>query len=387
MANKRLMQLEGDFFMSLRKRLEKIKLSDKPLLNMSIGVPDGRTPDHVLENVKETIDDIQNHKYAGVNVRENLMQAIKDFYKRHYDVELEDENIALLYGSKNAIINFPSLFIEPGEGVYIPNPGYIDYLPGVKLANGEVYDLPLLKENDFLPDFDNLDEKELENARLIILNYPSNPVGAVATKEFFDETVERFKDTDIMLINDFAYAAFGFEGKPPSILESDKNFETSMEFFSLSKAFNMSGFRVGFAVGNKDMVGALNLYQSFAHAGMWGVQQEAAATALNESDEFLLKQNEIFKRRRDKFVSGLREVGIPLNDIDGGMFGWVEVPKGFNSESFFEYLLEEQSIMVIPGFPFGSLGENRIRVSLAIADEELDEVVERFQSISHLWKE
>ena len=149
----------------------------------------------------------------------------------------------------------------------------------------------------------------------------------------------------------------------------------------------MSGFRVGFAVGNKDMVGALNLYQSFAHAGMWGVQQEAAATALNESDEFLLKQNEIFKRRRDKFVSGLREVGIPLNDIDGGMFGWVEVPKGFNSESFFEYLLEEQSIMVIPGFPFGSLGENRIRVSLAIADEELDEVVERFQSISHLWKE
>ena len=387
MTNSRLKRLEVDFFSTLDDRLKDIEISDKELINMSIGVPDGRTPDHVLESVKSSIDDIQNHKYAGFKVRENLIQAVKDFYKRHYDVHLDDENIALLYGTKNAILTFPSFFIEPGEGVFLPNPGYVDYLPGVKLAGGEQYNLDLTEENNFLPDYDRLNEEELDNARLIVLNYPSNPLGAVATKEFFDETVERFKNTDTMIINDFAYSAFGFDKKAPSILQSDKNFETSMELFSLSKGFNMSGFRIGFAVGNRDMVGTLNRYHAYSQAGMWGVQQEAATTALNDSDDFLVKQNEIFKRRRDMFVNGLREAGITVNNIEGGIFGWVETPKGFNGEEFFEYLLKEQSIMVIPGFPFGPLGENRIRVSLAIPDEDLEECIERFKSIKHLWEE
>ena len=281
MTNSRLKRLEVDFFSTLDDRLKDIEISDKELINMSIGVPDGRTPDHVLESVKSSIDDIQNHKYAGFKVRENLIQAVKNFYKRHYDVHLEDENIALLYGTKNAILTFPSFFIEPGEGVFLPNPGYVDYLPGVKLAGGEQYNLDLTEENNFLPDYDRLNKEELDNARLIVLNYPSNPLGAVATKEFFDETVERFKNTNTMIINDFAYSAFGFDKKAPSILQSDQNFETSMELFSLSKGFNMSGFRIGFAVGNKDMVGTLNRYHAYSQAGMWGVQQEAATTALN----------------------------------------------------------------------------------------------------------
>jgi len=359
---------------------------DLPLLNLAVGIPDGETPDVIKKTVADSVYLPENQRYGVFRGKRSFKDAIIRFYKKHYDVTLHEENIALLYGTKSGLVQFPMTYIEPGEGIYLPNPGYPDYLAGVKLARGKVYDLPLLAGNDFLPDFDSLDKDELSNARLIYLNYPSNPLGAVATKEFFDETVERFKATRTRIVHDFAYAAFSFEEKHPSILSSDPSLECCMEIYSLSKGFNMSGFRAGFAVGNKEMVESINLYQDHTQTGMWGVLQDASVAALEHEEEILSMQHEKFQKRRDFFEKAASESGIPLNPLKGGIFGWIPVPKGYDGESFADFLIREKSILVTPGKPFGSRGKNYIRISLAVDDAVLGAVIERFDTIKEMWQ-
>lgn len=384
--NELLKSVPESYFASVSTLNEDLEIGEKPLINLAVGVPDGSAPESVKEAVKNAVEITDNHKYPGFRGRPSFKAAIINFYKRHYDVDLKDENIAILYGTKSALVQFPMIFIEPGEGVFLPNPGYADYAAGVSLAKGVEYDLPLLKENDYLPDYDALDQEELDNTKLIYLNYPSNPLGSVASKKFFDETINRFKDTDIKIVHDFAYAGFGFEGKHPSILESDPDLSTAMEIYSFSKSYNMSGFRAGFAVGNKEMIEAINIYQDHTQTGMWGVLQEAAADALNREDDFLIAQRDIFKKRKDMVLKELSEADIPIEPIEGGIFGWIKVPDEFNGESFVKYLLKEESILATPGIPFGSRGRNFIRISMAIEDEHLKECVERLKGIGYLWK-
>ncbi|MCD2136771.1 aminotransferase class I/II-fold pyridoxal phosphate-dependent enzyme [Salinicoccus halitifaciens] len=384
--NELLKSVPDSYFASVNTLSDDLDIGEKPLINMAVGIPDGPAPDTVTETVKSAVDNPENHKYPGFRGRPEFKKAIIDFYRRHYGVELKDENIAILYGTKSMLVQFPMIFIEPGEGVYLPNPGYADYAAGVDLARGVEYELPLLEENDFLPDYDALKQEELDNARLIYLNYPSNPLGTVASKDFFDDTIRRFRDTGIKIVHDFAYAAFGYDNKHPSILQSDPEFSTSIEVYSFSKSYNMSGFRSGFAVGNKEMIEAINTYQDHTQTGMWGVLQEASIAALDEGDEFLLCQNEIFESRKEKVVQALSESGIPIRPIEGGIFGWIRVPEGFDGESFVTYLLKEQSILATPGIPFGSRGKDFIRISLAVEDGKLDECIERFKSIAELWK-
>ena len=384
--NELLKSVPESYFASVSTLNEDLEIGEKPLINLAVGVPDGSAPESVKEAVKNAVEITDNHKYPGFRGRPSFKSATINFYKRHYDVDLKDENIAILYGTKSALVQFPMIFIEPGEGVFLPNPGYADYAAGVSLAKGVEYDLPLLKENDYLPDYDALDQEELDNTKLIYLNYPSNPLGSVASKKFFDETINRFKDTDIKIVHDFAYAGFGFEGKHPSILESDPDLSTAMEIYSFSKSYNMSGFRAGFAVGNKEMIEAINIYQDHTQTGMWGVLQEAAADALNREDDFLIAQRDIFKKRKDMVLKELSEADIPIEPIEGGIFGWIKVPDEFNGESFVKYLLKEESILATPGIPFGSRGRNFIRISMAIEDEHLKECVERLKGIGYLWK-
>lgn len=384
--NELLKSVPESYFASVSTLNEDLEIGEKPLINLAVGVPDGSAPESVKAAVKNAVEITDNHKYPGFRGRPSFKAAIINFYKRHYDVNLKDENIAILYGTKSALVQFPMIFIEPGEGVFLPNPGYADYAAGVSLAKGVEYDLPLLKENDYLPDYDALDQEELDNTKLIYLNYPSNPLGSVASKKFFDETINRFKDTDIKIVHDFAYAGFGFEGKHPSILESDPDLSTAMEIYSFSKSYNMSGFRAGFAVGNKEMIEAINIYQDHTQTGMWGVLQEAAADALNREDDFLIAQRDIFKKRKDMVLKELSEADIPIEPIEGGIFGWIKVPDEFNGESFVKYLLKEESILATPGIPFGSRGRNFIRISMAIEDEHLKECVERLKGIAYLWK-
>lgn len=384
MPNRLMESIPPSYFGSAMSK--KLKTGKLPTINLAVGIPDQPTPEVILDAVKKAVDQPENQRYGVFRGKASFKEAVIHFYKSEYDVDLREENIAVLYGTKSALVQFPMTFIEPGEGVFLPNPGYADYEAGVNLARGKVYELPLHPENHFLPDYNELNQEEVENARLIYLNYPSNPLGAVANKPFFDETVNRFKNTKTRIVHDFAYAPFSYSGKHPSILESDPELECCMEIYSLSKGFNMSGFRVGFAVGNTEMIESINKYQDHTQTGMWGVLQDAAVTALDNAGDIFPTQKEIFLKRKNYITRALNDMGVPLNPIEGGIFGWLPVPSGFDGESFVEYLLKEQSVLATPGIPFGSRGRNYIRISLAVDDSELEELVKRFKALKHLWK-
>ncbi|WP_414047538.1 aminotransferase class I/II-fold pyridoxal phosphate-dependent enzyme [Macrococcus equi] len=365
----------------------KLEVGTKPLINMAVGIPDKPVPESVIDALIKGIQEPQNNKYGVFRGKETLKKAVKKFYKDIYDVELDqDKEICILYGTKSGLVHLPTCVIEPGDGVLLPNPGYTDYLAGVKLAHGEHYELKLFPENNYLPDFNQVDSEELENTKLIYLNYPSNPTGAVATKAFFDATIERFRNKNTKIVHDFAYAAFGFDAKNPSILQSEGAKDIAVEIYSLSKGFNMSGVRVGFAVGNAEIIENLNYYQDHTQVGMWGAVQDGAVAALELGESFLDEQNELFRKRRDKVTAALIEAQIPFEPMQGGIFLWVKVPAEFNSEEYVDFLLKSQSILVTPGIPFGSLGDNYIRVSLAVEDAQLDEFIERIKETHVLYE-
>ncbi|TDM12476.1 aminotransferase class I/II-fold pyridoxal phosphate-dependent enzyme [Macrococcus bovicus] len=365
----------------------KLDIGSKPLINTAVGIPDQKVPAEVLETVQSAVQEPANNKYGVFRGKEALKEAIQKFYLDTYGVELDkDEEICILYGTKNGLVNLPLCVIEPGEGVLLPNPGYTDYLAGVKLARGTVYELPLLPANHYWPDFDALDSAVLADTRLIYLNYPSNPTGAVATRAGFDAVVRRFRGTQTKIVHDFAYAAFGFDAKNPSILQSPGAKDVAVEIYSLSKGFNMSGVRIGFAVGNKDIIGALNYYQDHTQVGMWGVVQEAAVSALKLGEPFLETQNAIFRKRRDQVTDFLTETGIPFEPMQGGIFLWLRIPPGYKSEEYVDYLLKTQSILTTPGLPFGSNGDDYIRISLAISDEEIEELLIRLKETAGLYQ-
>ena len=382
MSSKLLNALSPSYFSSMMN--EKLETGSKPLLNFAVGIPDGKTPKVITDAVKTAIDKEENQKYGAFRGKPELKESIRKFYKRTYGVTLEDDNIAILFGTKNALVNFPLAHVDPGAGIMLPNPGYADYITAVELAGARLIDMPLLKENNYLPDFDALSD-ELEDTDLIYLNYPSNPLGAAADQTFFDDVIKRFKGSQTQIVHDFAYAAFGYNEKHPSILTSDPNFDTAIEIYSLSKGFNMSGYRIGFAAGNKDMIESINKFQDHTNAGVFGVTQDAAIAALDNADELILAQNEIFNRRKAFISDALTDLNIPLEPIEGGIFGWIKVPDGFNGESFTKYLLKEQSILVTPGKPFGSRAEDYIRISLAVDDQDLTAFTKRLAEIKNLW--
>ncbi|MEX3491341.1 aminotransferase class I/II-fold pyridoxal phosphate-dependent enzyme [Staphylococcus saprophyticus] len=357
-----------------------------PLINMAVGIPDGETPTGIIDCFTDALREPNNQKYVAFHGKETFKQAIVDFYQRQYDVVLDkDDEVCILYGTKNGLVALPSCIVNPGENVLLPDPGYTDYKAGVLLADAHPQPL-VLEPPYYLPQWDKVDRDILKNTRLVYLTYPNNPTGSVATQAVFDEAVAQFKGTKTKIVLDFAYSAFGFDHKNPSILQTEGAKDLAIEVFSLSKGYNMSGFRVGFAVGNKDMIQALKKYHTHTHAGMFGALQDAATYALNHYDDFLDEQSNIFKQRRDTFEAKLKEENIPFEPMKGGIFLWLKTPPNFDGESFVDYLLQEQSILVAPGIPFGEHGKNYVRISLALDDEQLKVAAERIQSLRHLYE-
>ena len=366
---------------------QEVKHGPLPLINMAVGVPDGETPRGILDAFAEALYQSENQKYGAFHGKVTFKQAIVQFYKRHYDVDLDpEEEVCILYGTKNGLVGLATSIVNPGENVLLPDPGYTDYLAGVLLA--DAIPVPLqLDPPYYLPDWTRVPSDIMSNTKLVYLTYPNNPTGSVATLETFEEAVQLFKNTPTRIVHDFAYSAFGFDAPNPSILQVEDAKDVAIEIFSLSKGFNMSGFRVGFAVGNKNMIAALKKYQTHTHAGMFGALQDAATYALNHCDAFLVEQNAKFKRRRDKIEQKLRERGIPFEPMKGGIFIWLPTPPGYDGEAFVQYLLQEQSILVAPGIPFGENGRHYIRLSLALEDAQLDEAMERLSSLAQLYEQ
>ncbi|UMT79523.1 aminotransferase class I/II-fold pyridoxal phosphate-dependent enzyme [Staphylococcus roterodami] len=363
----------------------KIEHGPLPLINMAVGIPDGPTPQGIINHFAEALHIPENQKYGAFHGKESFKQAIVDFYQRQYDVTLDkEEEVCILYGTKNGLVAVPTCVINPGDYVLLPDPGYTDYLAGVLLADGKPVPLNL-EPPHYLPDWSQVDSQVLEKTKLIYLTYPNNPTGSTATKEVFDEAIARFKGTDIKIVHDFAYGAFGFDAKNPSILSSENGKDVAIEIYSLSKGYNMSGFRVGFAVGNKDMIQALKKYQTHTNAGMFGALQDAAVYALNNYDDFLEEQSNVFKARRDRFEAMLRKAHLPFVHAKGGIYAWLKTPPGYDSEQFEQFLVKEKSILVAPGKPFGENGNHYVRISLALDNQQLDEAATRLTDLAYLY--
>lgn len=380
----RLAQIPDSYF--AKTMGQKVEHGPLPLINMAVGIPDGETPKGIIDCFADALRQPDNQKYVAFHGKDSFKQAIVDFYQRQFQVALDKEDeVCILYGTKNGLVGLPTCIVNPGENVLLPDPGYTDYKAGVLLADAQPQPL-VLEPPYYLPQWDKISKKTLLNTRLVYLTYPNNPTGSVATKSIFEEAVERFKGTKTKIVHDFAYSAFGFDAKNPSILQAEGAKDLAIEIFSLSKGYNMSGFRVGFAVGNKDIIQALKKYQSHTHAGMFGALQDAATYALNNYDDFIDEQNLTFKRRRDEFEAKLQQANIPFEPMKGGIFLWLRTPKNFDGESFVDYLLQEQSILVAPGIPFGEHGKHYVRISLALDDASLLEAAERIQSLKHLYE-
>ena len=289
-----------------------------------------------------------------------------------------------MFGSKIGLFEVCQCMLNPGDTVLLPNPGYPDYLSGVSFVNAEPAFMPLLAENKFLPDYNSLDKKIVNQAKMMFLNYPNNPTAAVATEAFFEETVDFAKANDLFVVHDFAYSAIGFDGiKPLSFLSVPGAKDIGVEMYTMSKTFNMAGWRVAFAVGNASVIQKINLLQDHLFTSLYGGIQEAATEALAQADNgFIDELIATYERRRDVFVKGLNEIGWKVEAPKGTFFAWFKVPKNYTSTEFATKLLEEAHVVVADGTGFGSHGEGYVRIGLLDTEERLQEAAARIGNLN-----
>ncbi|WP_144548700.1 pyridoxal phosphate-dependent aminotransferase [Bacillus sp. X1(2014)] len=378
-----LNSLPKQFFASLVKKVGEYISQGYDVINLGQGNPDQPTPAHIVAKLQEAAVNPLNHKYSPFQGHQYLKQAAADFYFREYGVPIDpDKEVAILFGGKAGLVEIPQCLLNPGDTILVPDPGYPDYLSGVALAKAEMVTMPLREENNFLPDYSELNGDILDRAKLMFLNYPNNPTGAVATHEFFEETIKLASEHDICIVHDFAYGAIGFDGKKPvSFLQAQGAKEVGIEIYTLSKTYNMAGWRVGFAIGNASVVSAIELLQDHLYVSLFGAVQEAAAEALTGPQDCVEELNELYERRRNVLINGLRSLGWNVSAPRGSFFAWLKVPEGFSSTEFANILLEQAHIMVAPGIGFGEFGEGYVRVGLLSTEERLAEAVERISRL------
>lgn len=378
-----LKSLPKQFFASLVQKVGRYTEQGADVINLGQGNPDQPTPGHIVEKLKKAAENPLNHKYSPFRGLKSFKEAAAAFYKREYGVELDpEEEIAILFGGKAGLVEIPQCLLNPGETILVPDPGYPDYWSGVELARAKMVTMPLKEENDFLPDYSELGEEDLAAAKLMFLNYPNNPTGAVADRDFFEETIHLAKENEICVVHDFAYGAIGFDGKRPySFLQTEGAKDVGIEIYTLSKTYNMAGWRVGFAAGNKSVISAINLLQDHMYVSLFGAIQEAAAEALLGPQQCVSDLNDLYESRRNVLINGLKNIGWEVSAPKGSFFAWLKVPEPFNSIEFADFLLEKAHIAVAPGVGFGEYGEGYVRVGLLTSEERLQEAVSRIENL------
>lgn len=376
-------KLPEQFFAKLVKKVSRYAEQGYDVINLGQGNPDQPTPQHIVDALKEGADNPDYHKYSPFRGHRFLKQAAADFYKREYGVTLDPEKeVAVLFGGKVGLVELSQCYLNPGDVALVPDPGYPDYWSGIAMAGAKMETMPLRKENEFLPRYDQLSDKVLHAAKLMFLNYPNNPTAGVATEAFFEETIELARKHDILVCHDFAYGAIGFEGKKPvSFLEVEGAKDVGIEIYTLSKTYNMAGWRVGFAVGNEQVIESINLLQDHFYVSLFGAVQHAAAEALNGSQNCVDELVQTYEKRRDAFIGRLNENGWSVEAPKGSFFCWLPVPEGHTSETFADYLLEKAHVVVAPGIGFGKEGDRYVRVGLLTSEERLIEAADRITEL------
>jgi LL-diaminopimelate aminotransferase len=377
----RVKNLPPYLFATIDKMKQETKAKGVDLIDLSIGDPDIPTPCHIVEAMKTAVGKPEHHRYPSYEGMLSFREAVTGWYKRRFDVALDPANEALsLIGSKEGIGHVPLAFVEPGDTVLVPSPGYPVYPVSVLFAGGVSHMMPLREENGFLPDLKAIPEATLQKARLMFINYPNNPTSAVAPRAFYEEVVALAARYNIIVCHDAAYSEIYFDGeKPLSFMQIDGAKDVGIEFHSLSKTYNMTGWRIGFAVGNPDILAGLGKIKSNLDSGVFQAIQEASVTALDTDESNLSGIRKTYQDRRDALYEGLKGIGIEVALPKASFYLWAKVPKQFDSSSFVAHILEKAGVLTTPGNGFGAPGEGYVRFALTVPVERMKEAVDRLR--------
>ncbi|HIJ59765.1 MAG TPA: LL-diaminopimelate aminotransferase [Nitrospirae bacterium] len=379
----RVKNLPPYLFATIDKMKQEALAKGVDLIDLSIGDPDIPTPQHIVGALNKSALKPENHRYPSYEGMLSYRQAVCDWYKKRFNVFLDPKTEVLsLIGSKEGIGHIPLAFINSGDVVLVPSPGYPVYPVSTLFAGGEPYLIPLLEQNNFLPDLKSIPEDIKKRAKLIFVNYPNNPTSANGNDDFFKELIEFAHRYNIIVCHDAAYSEIYYDGnRPKSFLQYEGAKDVGIEFHSLSKTYNMTGWRIGFAVGNKDVIFGLGKIKTNLDSGVFQAIQEAGIVALNTPDSELVKIREIYQDRRDILCEGLKKLGFQFTIPEATFYVWVKVSKDYDSTSFVAKILEQCGILCTPGIGFGAPGEGYIRFALTQSSERIKEATERLKKI------
>ncbi len=377
--NQAMQKLPPYLFARIEKKIEEAREQGVDVISLGIGDPDRPTPPHIIERMEQAIKDPANHQYPSSVGMLRFREAVASWFLDRFGVELDPKSeIVSLLGSKEGIAHISFCFLDPGDVSLVPDPGYPVYNIGAILAGAEPYQMPLTAENRFLPALEDIPQEKAKRAKLMFLNYPNNPTGAVADAEFFKKVVEFARYYDILVCHDHAYSEIAFDGfKPISFLEVEGARSVGIEFHSLSKTFNMTGWRIGWACGNRDAVEVLTRFKSNVDSGVFQAVQEAGIAALEGPQDCVEAMRNLYQRRRDVVIEGLNEMGWRLEPPKGSIYVWAPVPKGYTSASFAELVLEKAGVIITPGTGYGDYGEGYFRIALTVEEDRLREALQR----------
>ena len=380
----RVQKIPPYLFVEISRKIARKRAEGVEVISFGIGDPDLETPTPVIDVLRETAWDAPNHRYPESEGLPEFRKAAADWYQRRFGVSLNpDSEVISLIGAKEGIGHAALCFIEPGDIALVPDPGYPVYSVGTWFAGGECHWMPLAEENGWLPDLDAIPEDVARKAKVMWLNYPNNPTGAIADMGYFERAVEFAKAYEIAVMHDACYTDVTFDGyRHPSFLQARGAMEVGVEFHSLSKTYNMTGWRLGMAVGNAEMINALLIVKSNLDSGVPQAIQHMGIEALNTSDDWIDERNAVYQARRDKVLAALAEIGLEVDPPKASLYVWARVPDGFTSGGFAEELLDKCDIVVTPGAGYGAYGEGYIRFSLTIQDDLLEEGLKRLATWS-----
>src|SRR4051794_13206065 len=380
--SKRLERIPPYLFAQLERKIADKKAQGIDVISLGIGDPDTPTPQLVVDALKEAAGDSGTHQYPSNRGRPEFRDAVASFYERRFGVTLDPATeIIPALGAKECVFNLNLAFLDPGDCALAADPGYPVYTGGPLLAGAEAVLMPLLPERGFAPDLQAISAADRERARLLYLNYPNNPTGAIVPDGLFEEAVAFALEHDILVVHDASYTETTFDGYvAPSFLETPGAKDVGVEVFSLSKGYNMTGWRTAAVVGNAEAVEAYWRLKTNIDSGMFEAVQLAGVAALEQGDSAAREMSAIYERRRDLVCDALREIGVDVTPPKGTIYVWAPVPEGHTSESYCELVLEESAVVVSPGGAYGPNGEGFFRISLTVPDERLTEAVERLRS-------
>lgn len=382
--SKRLQQIPPYLFAELEKKIADKKAAGIDVISLGIGDPDTPTPPNVVAAMQQAVADPGTHQYPSNRGRAEFREAVAKFYKRRFGVELDPETEVMPgIGAKETIFNLNLAFLDPGDVALASDPGYPVYTGGPILVGGEPVLMPLLPERDFTPDLSAIPADKLAKAKLMFINYPNNPTGAIVPDGFYEEVVEFAREHDILVVSDASYTETAYDGyEPPSFLETPGAKDVGIEVFSLSKGYNMTGWRTAAIVGNADAIASYWRLKTNVDSGNFEAVQMAAVEALSErTDASVASMNAIYERRRDLVCDALAEIGVDVKRPKATIYIWAPVPAGFeNAAAYCEHVLEESAVVISPGGAYGASGEGFFRISLTTPDARLTEAVERLRS-------